>query len=111
MAGPRLADTMSPESSPVDTSRMFWGGFEVIVAARSVCGDRVYPASLPADRLAVAAALRDLRARAERYWRGEQSAQPLVEVLAEKLWLWTRFGGHSPARRKTMSAMTSLTPR
>ncbi|MDQ3934067.1 MAG: DUF1428 domain-containing protein [Actinomycetota bacterium] len=31
MADPRLADMMSPESSPFDTSRMFWGGFEVIV--------------------------------------------------------------------------------
>ena len=31
MADPRLADMMDPEDSPFDTSRMFWGGFEVIV--------------------------------------------------------------------------------
>ena len=49
---------------------------------------------LPIDRLGVSAALRDLRARAERYWCGEQSSEPLVEVLAERLWLWTRFAEH-----------------
>jgi uncharacterized protein YbaA (DUF1428 family) len=31
MADPRLADMMSPEAEVFDTSRMFWGGFEVIV--------------------------------------------------------------------------------
>lgn len=31
MADPRLADMMDPESNVFDTSRMFWGGFEVIV--------------------------------------------------------------------------------
>jgi uncharacterized protein YbaA (DUF1428 family) len=31
MADPRLADMMDPKDSPFDSSRMFWGGFEVIV--------------------------------------------------------------------------------
>jgi uncharacterized protein YbaA (DUF1428 family) len=31
MADPRLADMMDPKQSPFDTSRMIWGGFEVIV--------------------------------------------------------------------------------
>jgi uncharacterized protein YbaA (DUF1428 family) len=31
MADPRLADMMDPKDSPFDASRMFWGGFEVIV--------------------------------------------------------------------------------
>ena len=31
MADPRLADMMDPESNPFDSSRMFWGGFDVIV--------------------------------------------------------------------------------
>ena len=31
MADPRLADMMDPKDSPFDTTRMFWGGFDVIV--------------------------------------------------------------------------------
>ncbi len=31
MADPRLANMMAPKDSPFDESRMFWGGFEVIV--------------------------------------------------------------------------------
>ena len=31
MADPRLEAEMNPENSPFDASRMFWGGFEVIV--------------------------------------------------------------------------------
>ncbi len=31
MADPRLAEMMAPDAQPFDTSRMFWGGFEVIV--------------------------------------------------------------------------------
>jgi uncharacterized protein YbaA (DUF1428 family) len=31
MADPRLADMMDPNDSPFDESRMFWGGFEVLV--------------------------------------------------------------------------------
>jgi len=31
MADPRLADMMDPKDSPFDASRMFWGGFDVIV--------------------------------------------------------------------------------
>jgi uncharacterized protein YbaA (DUF1428 family) len=31
MADPRLADMMDPADSPFDASRMFWGGFEVLV--------------------------------------------------------------------------------
>jgi uncharacterized protein YbaA (DUF1428 family) len=31
MADPRLADMMDPEKNPFDTSRMFWGGFDVLV--------------------------------------------------------------------------------
>ena len=31
MADPRLADMMDPENSLFDASRMFWGGFDVIV--------------------------------------------------------------------------------
>ena len=32
MADPRLAD-MSPETVPFDTKRLFWGGFDLLVAA------------------------------------------------------------------------------
>jgi uncharacterized protein YbaA (DUF1428 family) len=31
MADPRLADMMDPKDPVFDESRMFWGGFEVIV--------------------------------------------------------------------------------
>ena len=31
MADPRLAGMMNPKDNPFDESRMFWGGFEVIV--------------------------------------------------------------------------------
>ena len=31
MADPRLADMMDPAANPFDSSRMFWGGFDVIV--------------------------------------------------------------------------------
>ena len=31
MNDPRLADMMDPKDSPFDASRMFWGGFDVIV--------------------------------------------------------------------------------
>lgn len=31
MADPRVIEEMGPEGAPFDTSRMFWGGFEVLV--------------------------------------------------------------------------------
>jgi uncharacterized protein YbaA (DUF1428 family) len=33
MSDPRLADMMDPKSMPVDTKRMIYGGFEVVVDA------------------------------------------------------------------------------
>jgi hypothetical protein len=35
--------------------------------------------------------LEELEAFAERYWRGEESNSPFVEVLADKLWEYTAF--------------------
>jgi len=49
------------------------------------------PSAITRDAGSNAAALAEVEALAERYWRGEQSDAPFVEVLAEKLWLYTAF--------------------
>lgn len=60
------------------------------------------PKTIGADKSCNERALDEVRRSAESYWRGEESDKPYVEVLCEKLWLWTYFltpSGPPPAFR------------
>lgn len=49
------------------------------------------PKAIGADKSCNERALDEVRRSAGAYWRGEESDKPFVEVLCEKLWLWTHF--------------------
>lgn len=49
------------------------------------------PTALGADSESNAESIESVEAQAERYWRGEQSSELFVEILAERLWQWTVF--------------------
>jgi hypothetical protein len=48
------------------------------------------------DGRSIEAIIREMEASAETYWRGQASSQPFIEILAEKLWLWTAFISDGP---------------